>query len=372
MNKRKNRRETIKQVLTITFSFIAGGLTLLFILSVTSKTGTIASRNNYTITKNKTKVYEKTSLAESISKIYDAVVVVQGYNGTKLEGTGSGFIYKVDENYGYILTNEHVLSKSNTIKIITTNDETIDGNLLGKDKYIDLAVIQIDKRYVSLIANIGSSKDANLGDTIFTVGAPLGYDYRGSVTSGILSGKERLVTTSTSTSTPDSSDWIMSVLQIDASINPGNSGGPLLNVNGEVIGICTLKLVDADVEGMGFAIPIEYAIDNLEYLENGQDIEWPEIGIEVANTSDMAILNRHNINVVNVPDKGAVIVEIEENKAGDKAKLQVGDTIIKINDKEIEDKAHFRYELYQFKAKDTIKITILRDNKEKIISMTLQ
>ena len=91
---------------------------------------------------------------------------------------------------------------------------------------------------------------------------------------------------SVSVSNSNSNDWIMRVLQFDASINPGNSGGPLLNANGEVIGICSLKLVDDDIEGMGFAIPIEYAMSHIESLEKGEDIAWPVLGVSMVNAND--------------------------------------------------------------------------------------
>ena len=136
------------------------------------------------------------------------------------------------------------------VTLVMSNDKTVDAEILGGDEYLDLAVIRIAREKVTLVANIGSSEDMKLGDTVFTVGSPMGYDYRGSVTSGILSGKDRMVSVSVSNST--SNDWVMRVLQLDASINPGNSGGPLLNVNGEVIGI--VNGINFDI--MNVCIPI--------------------------------------------------------------------------------------------------------------------
>ena len=329
----------------------------------------LGSKNNYIITKNETEVYEKSSLAASVEKIYDAVVVVQGYKNDSLENTGTGFVYKVDNKYGYLLTNEHVIGDSNKVSIILATEETIEADVLGKDEYLDLAVLRIDKQKVKLVANIGSSEKMNLGDTIFTVGSPLGYDYRGSVTSGVLSGKDRMV--SINVASTKNNDWIMRVLQIDASINPGNSGGPLLNVNGEVIGICSLKLVDDDIEGMGFAIPIEYAMNHVNSLENGKKIKWPVLGINMVNVTDTSALIKNNISISSKIKEGVVVTEVKEGSNAASSSLQKGDIIIKVDNTKIKDIAYLRYELYQHQAGDKIEVTYIRNNKEKTTKITL-
>ena len=214
---------------------------------------------------NRTQLIEKTSINKSINKIYDATVLVETYKLDTLKNTGTGFFYKKDNKYAYIITNEHVIN-GDQIEIVTSKDERVETEVLGKDQYLDLAVLRVDKKYAKQIAIIGNSEDTKLGDTVFTVGSPLGYKYNGSIATGILSGKNRQVEVETT----DEDDWIMKAIQIDASINPGNSGGPLLNINGEVIGIVSLKLVDDDVEGMGFAIPIEYAMNYIDQLENNK------------------------------------------------------------------------------------------------------
>jgi len=254
------------------------------------------------------------------------------------------------------------------VTVTFSDDQEANVEVLGRDSYLDLAVLRVDKKYVTLIANIGSSENVNLGDSVFTVGAPMGYEYRGSVTSGVLSGKDRMVSVSVTSS---SNDWVMRVLQLDASINPGNSGGPLLNVNGEVIGVCSMKLVNSDIEGMGFAIPIEYAMSHVEQLEKGQAIEWPYLGIGMANITDTFTLYRNNIRVPDSITEGVVIVSIDKDVAAAKAGIQAGDVITKIAGKKTKDIAYLRYELYQHTAGDEVEITYIRNGKENTVKVVL-
>ncbi len=370
MNK-DSKKEFLKEIFLITSSFVMGGIIMLALIQFTPLVNNIlGNKHNYIVTKNESEVYEKGSLSASVKKIYDAVVVVQGYKNESLENSGTGFIYKVDNKYGYLLTNEHVIGDSNKVNIVLTSEEEVPAEVLGKDEYLDLAVLRIEKQKVSLVANIGSSEKVNLGDTIFTVGSPLGYDYRGSVTSGVLSGKDRMVSINVSSGT--NNDWIMRVLQIDASINPGNSGGPLLNVNGEVIGICSLKLVDDDIEGMGFAIPIEYAMSHVDSLEKGKKIKWPVLGINMVNVSDTSSLVKHDIKISSKYKEGVVITDVKEGSSAAASNLQKGDIIIKVDDTKVKDIAYLRYELYQHQAGDQLEITYIRDNKERTTKITLK
>lgn len=322
------------------------------------------------ITKEKkNSVYEKSSLAAAIENVYDAVVMVRSYKNDEEQSTGTGFIYKKDEKYGYVITNQHVVSGSDKVELVLSDDEEIEGKVLGGDEYLDLAVIRISKDKVPQIVEVGSSEDMKLGDTIFTVGSPMGYEYRGTVTSGILSGKDRLVSVSVSGSS--SNDWVMKVLQIDAPINPGNSGGPLVNASGKVIGITSMKLVQNEIEGMGFAIPIEIAMAHITELEKGNKIEWPLLGISMANIDDTALLYRNSIIVDKNIKEGVVVVEIAKNSGASKSDLKPGDVIIGLNGEKVKDSAYLRYELYKNKPGDTIEITYIRDGKENTTKITL-
>ena len=366
---KKKVRHSITQSFIIIFSFIMGGIITLGILKFTPIMSYIVDTSGTIITKNETQVYEKGSLAPAVEKIYNATVLIQGYAKEKLVSTGTGFVYKVDNNYGYILTNQHVVDDVEEVTLVMSNDKEVKAEILGGDEYLDLAVLRIEKNEVIQVANIGKSENVKIGDTIFTVGSPMGYDYRGSVTSGILSGKDRMVSVSITSS---SNDWVMRVLQIDASINPGNSGGPLLNVNGEVIGICSLKLVDDEIEGMGFAIPIEYAMNHVDSLENKEEISWPVLGINMLNVTDTASLYRYGILVDSSIKQGVVVVEAVDDSAAKKAGLQKGDVITKLAGKKVKDIAYLRYELYQHEAGENVEITFMRDGKEKTVNVTLQ
>lgn len=211
---------------------------------------------------NEVKITESDTIQPAIEKIYDAVVLVESYKGNALIGTGTGFVYKKDDKNGYIITNHHVIENASSVKVISTNGKTSEVKILGSDIYADIAVLSIDAKDVLKVAEIGESTKLKLGDTLFTVGSPLGSEYMGTVTKGILSGKDRTVSVNLA-----NGKFMMEVLQTDAAINPGNSGGPLVNINGEVIGVNSLKLVEDEIEGMGFAIPIEIAMSAAETLE---------------------------------------------------------------------------------------------------------
>lgn len=360
--------KNFKTCLLIIFSFVIGGVITISLLKWTPLLNNLINSNSIDTTKN-TKVYEKSSLATSINKVYKAVVMVKSFKGDEEYSTGTGFVYKTDDKYGYVMTNEHVVSGCDKIVLVLANDEEVEAKVISGDSYLDIAVMTIDKSKVLQTASIGTSESMNIGDTIFTVGSPMGYEYRGTVTSGILSGKDRMVSVSVSNS--NSSDWVMKVLQIDAAINPGNSGGPLVNINGEVIGVTSMKLVEDEIEGMGFAIPIEIAMAHIDELEKGNKIEWPMLGISMANVTDSSLLFRNNITVDKNIKSGVVVVEISNGSGASKSDLKSGDVITKINDEEVEDSAYLRYELYKNKPGDTITVTYIRDGKEKSTKVTL-
>lgn len=312
-------------------------------------------------------ISESNTLKSAIEKIYNAVVVVETYRGNSVYSTGTGFIYKESENEGYIITNHHVIEKGTSYKITLITGEEYDAKLLGSDEYSDVAVLSIPKEAVIQIATIGKSEETEIGDTVFTVGSPLGKNYMGTVTKGILSGKNRTVTVSSSTN----NSLMLEVLQTDAAINPGNSGGPLLNINGEVIGVNSMKLIKDEVEGMGFALPIEIVTSLSEKLEKGQKIERPLIGIEMSEVSNEYYLARQGITIPEDVTKGVVVINVSDDYPAKKAGLQKGDIILSINEIEITDAVHFKYLLYKYNIGDKVQIKYYRDNKIQETTMIL-
>ena len=320
----------------------------------------------YTSCTNKV-VVDNTGISASVEKVYDSVVMIENYKSGKLQGNGSGFIYKSDSNVGYIMTNQHVVENSTSLKVRFTSGELIDAKLLGGDEYLDIAIVSVPVKNVKSVAAIGSTKSLKLGDFIFTIGSPVGEEYFNSVTSGIISGLNRHVTVSVKTK----NDWVMDVLQIDAAINPGNSGGPLFNSNGEVIGVNSLKLVDNQIEGMGFSIKIEDAMAHVTELEKGKTLDRPLLGINLVNVTDNTLLSRYNIKLTSDVEYGIVVVSVVEGTGASKSDLKAGDVIIAIDGSKVTDSAYLKYILYKYKAGDKIKITYLRDGKEKTTNVTL-
>ena len=352
-------REKFVNLFTILIALLIGVLgTLYFTKGQTTKT-VFGTNKNVTISEDNT-------LNSSIQKIYNAVVVVESYQQNQKAGSGSGFVYKKDDKYGYILTNYHVVSGASNLKVINMKGETIDAVYLGGDSYADIAVIRIDVNKVLDVASIGESTKSKLGDTVFTVGTPVDTEYMGSVTKGIVSGENRTVTVSTT-----NGNYMMEVLQTDASINPGNSGGPLVNINGEVIGITSMKLVTDAIEGMGFAIPIEIAMSSVDKLELGEKIERPYLGVTLYDIGSMNLYFRGDIKVANNITEGAVVAAIEENSDAANGKLTVGDVITELDGTKVKSTAHFKYLLYKHSVGETIKLKVNNNGKEKSLSIKL-
>ena len=311
-------------------------------------------------------ITESDTIAPAVNKVYDSVVTVLNY-GNQLQATGTGFVYKTDDKYGYILTNNHVISGSKKIEVTNTENVTVEATLLGSDEYADLAVLRVDKSFVLQVATLGSSTDSEIGDTVFAVGTPVDVKYAGSVTKGIISGKNRMV----NVTLDDGGAFMMEVIQTNTAINPGNSGGPLVNINGEVIGINTLKLVEDEIEGMGFAIPIEMATSVLDRLEKGEEIERPLLGVSMIDANNQYALFSYKVYLDKDYEKGVVVIDVEKDSPAGVAGLQKDDVILKINDVEIEDSTHLKYILYKYSVGDTVKLEYERDGKTNTVEVKL-
>ena len=355
--------QRIKEILLVIGSLFIGIIsTLLVLYFVPFKTDYIEK------TVSEVTITESDTIKTGVDKIYDAVVVIESYSGNKLAGTGTGFVYKKDSKNGYIITNYHVISGASSVKVVNANNETVQATVLGGDQYEDVAVLSINAEAVLGVAEIGSSEKTSVGDTLFTVGTPVGSEYMGTVTKGILSGKNRTITVDLD----NNGSYMMQVLQTDAAINPGNSGGPLCNINGEVIGVNSLKLVKDAIEGMGFAIPIELVMTSVDRLEKGKEIIRPVLGIESLDVDNTYALYRNNILLDEGIDKGVVIVNVIANSPAANANLTKGDVILEIEGNKINDSAHLKYILYKYTVGDTISIRYYRDGKinETQVSLT--
>lgn len=352
-------RERIIQVIVLVIAVIVGVLGTLYFLDKDNVQTT--SSKNVTIS-------EEDSISEAVDKIYNSVVVVENISNGQAAGSGSGFVYKKDSKYGYILTNYHVVNGATSLKVVTMDNNEVDATYLGGDSYTDVAVLRIAADKVLDVASIGDSSKSSIGDTVFTVGTPVGTTYMGTVTKGILSGVNREVTLSDS---DNGSSYMIEVLQTDASINPGNSGGPLVNINGEVIGITSSKLVNDEIEGMGFAIPIELATSEVDELEKGQSIERPYIGVSLYDVSNSNYFSRYNFDIDSNITSGVVIASVEENGDAAKAGLKAGDVVLSIDGTKVDGPAKFKYILYKHSIGDTVKVHINRGGSEKDIEMKL-
>ena len=275
---------------------------------------------------------------------------------------GSGVIIRED---GYILTNNHIVNssssssyyevgKANKVTVYLYNDETeYEATIVGTDEETDLAVLKIDKTGLTA-ATLGNSNDVKVGEFAMAIGNPLGM--QSSVSSGIISAVNRKVTTDNKTYT---------LIQTDAAINSGNSGGALVNANGEVIGINTLKMSGSGIEGMGFAIPINSTKNIYEQLIQYNKVKRPYIGIS-GRDLDEETAKANNLVV------GVYVVSTQEFSSAEKAGIKAGDVITKIDGKEIKTMEELNEVKNAHSIGDEITLTINRNGTEKEIKLTLQ
>ncbi len=371
---KKNKSYVWLYVILIVLMFILGGLCTFTLLNSPLFNKEPANTDNPNVIYNScsncksgTTVVEKGGIAESVEKVYDSVVMVKLYKNNKYIGSGSGFVYKTDSKYGYVMTNYHVAEAGDKIKIRTVSEEETEGTYLGGDKFLDIAVIRMDVKKVIAVAKIGSTEKLRLGETVFVIGTPVGEEYFNTVTGGYVSGLKRKVPVSVESK----SDWVQEVIQIDAPINPGNSGGPLFNFNGEVIGVNSMKLVNDEIEGMGFTIKIEDAMKHVNDFENGRAIKRPFLGISYIDVSETATLRYHGLIVDSSIEEGVVVASVEEDSAAYKAGLQKGDVIVAFNNDKVSSSAFLRYLLYKYNIGDTVKVTYYRDTKKSTTNVTL-
>ena len=277
-------------------------------------------------------------------------------------GSGSGVIFKKENGKAYIITNNHVVEGASSLKVSLYDGTEVTAKLVGSDSLTDLAVLQISDDHVTKVANFGDSSDLRTGETVIAIGDPLGKDLSRTVTQGIVSGVDRTVSMSTS-----AGETSINVIQTDAAINPGNSGGPLLNTDGKIVGINSMKISEDDVEGIGFAIPSNDVKPIAEELLSKGQIERPYIGVSMLDLEQVP--QNYQEGTLGLfgsqLNKGVYIREVASGSPAEKAGLKAEDIIIGLKGKEIDTGSELRNILYKdAKIGDTVEVKILRNGKE--------
>lgn len=341
--------------LILLVTFLAGALGMFLMINYFPLQKIDSNKESSKVIEEKVTVTDE-GISAAVKKIYDGVVVVETYKNNKHHSSGTGFVYKEAGEKAYILTNYHVIEGGDSVRVTFTNGHKAETEIIGSDAFADIAILSLAATEIISVIEVGSSEEAEVGDTVFAVGAPLDSIYSWTVTRGILSGKDRMVEVSTTSS--GASDWVMKVLQTDAAINSGNSGGPLANSNGQVIGVTSLKLVSSGVEGMGFAIPIEEAITYANIIEQGNQVIRPFLGVSMIDVSYAA---NYGIIVPIGAESGVYVSSVDKNSPAAKAGLKEGDIIIQIGGTEVTSVAILRYNLYKYQSGDTVTISYYRE-----------
>ena len=376
-----------KKLGNITLIFVVGFLggilgTFLTLQTSHSSTSNTESKQVHSTTV-KTAYKNTTSTSEAVDKVKNAVVSVITYSDSSNQGLfekeensdsqisseGSGVIYKKEGKYAYLVTNTHVINGAKKVDILLADGNKVPGEVVGSDVYSDIAVVRISADKAKAVAEFGDSNQLTVGETAIAIGSPLGTDYANSVTQGIISSQGRNV----KLKADNGQNISTRALQTDAAINPGNSGGPLINIQGQVIGITSSKISNngqTSVEGMGFAIPANDVVNIIKQLEEKGKVVRPALGIQMM---DLSNLSTSDLSQLKLPEKisGGVLVRstLENMPASDK--LQRYDVITKIDDTDIESTADLQSALYSHQINDTIKVTFYRDGKQQTTSIKL-
>lgn len=280
-------------------------------------------------------------------------------------GSGSGVIFKKAGGNAYIVTNNHVIEGALKVELSLYNGEKVEAEVVGTDALTDLAVVKINAEYAPDIIEFGDSSVLRPGDQVLAIGNPLGLDLSRTVTQGIVSAIDRSIAVSTS-----AGEWEMNVIQTDAAINPGNSGGALINTEGKVIGINSLKISQNGVEGLGFAIPSEDAVPIInELIEKGK-VDRPYLGVSLADLEQIPemYLDRLPKGV----ETGTMVTYVAPNSAASNAGLQEQDIIVMINGQEVKNSSELRRYMYaELKTGDQAELKIYRNGKEEKVKVTL-
>ncbi|UFJ40413.1 trypsin-like peptidase domain-containing protein [Brevibacillus humidisoli] len=397
---RKKRRDSGigRLILTSITSAVIGGLVVLLMLPTLSKAGYISMiQPNLAFAKDEgdavtaantaNTVVQPVSLSvesatvEAVERVEEAIVGVINIRrvtnfwtqqtGTVEGGQGSGVIYEKKNGKAHIVTNYHVIDGAERVEVSLPNGDKVEAKILGADPYTDMAVLEIDGSAVTTVAELGNSDTLKVGEPAIAIGNPLGLEFSRTVTQGIVSGVDRSMPVDLNSD--GETDWELDVIQTDAAINPGNSGGALLNIQGQVIGINTLKIAREDVEGLGFAIPINDVKKITKQLVEDGKLKRGYLGIV---PRDLTTIPRYAWKQeLHLPDEvkaGVLIWQIEEFTPAAKAGLRQYDVIVKLDDQEITSGAQLRkYLTLEKTAGQQVEVSYYRDGFLKTATVTL-
>ena len=371
-------------LLVILISFFSGILGTFTTLQLSQKQN---SGTTTTTTVSKTAVKNENSTTQAVDKVKDAVVSVITYsansqnslfgsaetdtdtNTEQVSSEGSGVIYKKEGNFAYLVTNTHVISGAKKVDIRLADGTKVPGEIVGSDTYSDIAVVKIAADKVTTVAEFGDSDQLTVGETAIAIGSPLGSEYANTVTQGIVSSLNRNV----SLKSEDGQAISTKAIQTDTAINPGNSGGPLINIQGQVIGITSSKIATnggTSVEGLGFAIPSNDAINIINQLEKNGKVTRPALGIQMVNLSNLSSSDLQRLNVPSSVTAGVVVRSVITSMPAN-GHLQQYDVITKVDDKAISSTTELQSALYSHSIGDSMTITYYRNGKEETTTIKL-
>ena len=371
-------------LLVILISFFSGVLGTFTTLQLSQKQN---SGTTTTTTVSKTAVKNENSTTQAVDKVKDAVVSVITYsansqnslfgsaetdtdtNTEQVSSEGSGVIYKKEGNFAYLVTNTHVISGAKKVDIRLADGTKVPGEIVGSDTYSDIAVVKIAADKVTTVAEFGDSDQLTVGETAIAIGSPLGSEYANTVTQGIVSSLNRNV----SLKSEDGQAISTKAIQTDTAINPGNSGGPLINIQGQVIGITSSKIATnggTSVEGLGFAIPSNDAINIINQLEKNGKVTRPALGIQMVNLSNLSSSDLQRLNVPSSVTAGVVVRSVITSMPAN-GHLQQYDVITKVDDKAISSTTELQSALYSHSIGDSMTITYYRNGKEETTTIKL-
>ena len=371
-------------LVVILISFFSGILGTFTTLQLSQKQN---SSTTTTTTVSKTAVKNENSTTQAVDKVKNAVVSVITYsansqnslfgsaetdtdtNTEQVSSEGSGVIYKKEGNFAYLVTNTHVINGAKKVDIRLADGTKVPGEIVGSDTYSDIAVVKIAADKVTTVAEFGDSDQLTVGETAIAIGSPLGSEYANTVTQGIVSSLNRNV----SLKSEDGQAISTKAIQTDTAINPGNSGGPLINIQGQVIGITSSKIATnggTSVEGLGFAIPSNDAINIIKQLEKNGKVTRPALGIQMVNLSNLSSTDLQRLNVPSSVTAGVVVRSVQTSMPAN-GHLQKYDVITKVDDKAISSTTELQSALYSHSIGDSMTITYYRNGKEETTTIKL-